>query len=576
MNARLVSLLLVFITSLTLSVTLFPSPEAQIPTVLLKDLGKPEKTKEDTPKIQVITTSSEIDRLKSPRETMSTFLNAMEEVKKNEPGSDYFLKEAIKTLDLSQIKESIRVPTGRLAAEKLINTLDRIAIIKLHRIPNEPNGPKWYLRKQTIIEGERAYEVEIAIEKNSDGAWRFSSQTVKSIDKLFDSVSSQNVLSGVVEYQNWRSRLKNKMPKWMSEDLFVFKKGQWIGFFSIFLIAILVLSLVRIVLAFYAKRKVRQEFLLSTGKDFYKRTLPFGLLAFSLVWMGLFRFLELDISTFAFLWRAFYILIAITSVWSTLNIVDYVSLHFEKKALESSNKFDDVLIPMIKKTTKVLVVGFGAILIAHSLTFDVASILAGLGIGGVAVALAAKDTISNLFGSVTVIMDRPFLIGDYVILDKGLEGTVEEVGFRSTRIRTPHQSLVTLPNNVLANMAIDNFGMRGSRRFKTMLQLEYTTPIEKIEEFCERLRYLCKIHQFVDPTTTQVYVHEMGEKSINILFNVFFNTKDGNIELTERHRMIVEIMRIAGELKINFATPVQLTIGKKEFTASANVADQSV
>ena len=205
---------------------------------------------------------------------------------------------------------------------------------------------------------------------------------------------------------------------------------------------------------------VKKESLNFKNKYHYKATLPFGLLAFSLVGMAGVRTLDLDLDSDAVLMRAFYILVALTSVWSALKIVDLITMHFVKVAKDTNNKFDNVLVPMLSKTSKVLVISFGTLLIAHSFTFDIGSILAGLGIGGVAVALAAKDTISNLFGSVTVIMDRPFLIGDYVSLDKGLEGTIEEVGFRSTRIRTPYQSLVSIPNNVLANMAIDNFGLR--------------------------------------------------------------------------------------------------------------------
>ena len=218
---------------------------------------------------------------------------------------------------------------------------------------------------------------------------------------------------------------------------------------------------------------------------------------------------------------------------------------------------------MLSKTSKVLVVAFGTILVAHSLTFDIGSILAGLGIGGVAVALAAKDTISNLFGSVTVIMDRPFFIGDSVFLDNGLEGTVEEVGVRSTRIRTPHQSLVSLPNNVLANMAIDNYGMRGSRRYKTFLQMDYNNSIEKLEEYCERLRYLCKIHPIIEPTTAQIYINEVTDKSINILVQVFLKTTTSDVELTERHGLIVEMLKIANEVGVRFAYPSNTMILEK-------------
>ena len=104
-------------------------------------------------------------------------------------------------------------------------------------------------------------------------------------------------------------------------------------------------------------------------------------------------------------------------------------------------------------------------------------------------------------------------------------------------------------------MAIDNFGMRESRRFKTFLQLDYNTPVEKIEEFCERLRYLCKIHQMINPETAQVYVNDMTDKSIHILLTVFFKTIDGNIELEERHKLIMEILKLAGELGVRFAFP---------------------
>lgn len=497
----------------------------------------------------------ELEKLKNPRETMRTFINSMDEVKKGTGSNREHFDQASRTFNLSRVDENIREMTGRQAAERLINTLDRITKIDFDHIPDDVNGPKWYFRKQSISNGDVTIEAEIAIEKNADGAWRFTPETVSTIGNLYATVSHLNVVDGVVEYKNWKTRLKRHLPTWASEELLMFTKGQWLGFLFIFSVGILALSLVRYLTTLYIRALVKKESLNFKEKDHYKSTLPFGLLAFSLVCMGGTRLLDLDLNSYAVLVRAFYILIALTSVWSAVKIVDLITMHFIKIAKDTHNKFDDVLVPMLSKTSKVLVIAFGTILVAHSLTFDIGSILAGLGIGGVAVALAAKDTISNLFGSVTVIMDRPFLIGDYVSLDKGLEGIVEEVGFRSTRIRTPHQSLVSIPNNVLANMAIDNFGMRESRRFKTFLQLDYNTPVEKIEEFCERLRYLCKIHQMINPETSQVYVNDMTDKSINVLLTVFFKTTDGNIELEERHKLIMEILKLAGEVGVRFAFP---------------------
>lgn len=544
---------------------------AQVPASVVRDAMDRNKTFQDKSTNNkdvpnegaVYLRYEELEKLKSPQATMRTFIEAMDEVKKSSGNSRVFFGQAIRTFNLSQVDENVREMTGRLAAERLINTLDRITRIDYRHIPNNPNGQKWYFRKQTIREEDGVVEAEIAIEKNADGAWRFTPETVDTLGVLYNSVSHLPVVSGVIEYKNWRTKLKARLPAWVSDDFLMFTKGQWLAFFIIFVVGILVMSLVRYLTTLYIRDMVRKEALNFKEKDHYKSTLSFGLLGFSLVCMGGVRLLEIDLETYDRLMRAFYILVALTSVWSSVKIVDLITMHYRKIAKDTHNKFDDVLVPMLSKTSKVLVVAFGTILVAHSLTFDIGSILAGLGIGGVAVALAAKDTISNLFGSVTVIMDRPFLIGDYVALDKGLEGTVEEVGFRSTRIRTPHQSLVSLPNNVLANMAIDNYGMRGSRRFKTFLLMDYNSPVEKLEEFCSRVRYMCKIHSLIDGENAQVYINDMSDKSVNILVNVYFKTQDGNVELEERHKIIVEILKLANEVGVKFAFPSMMVVGEE-------------
>ncbi|AUN99208.1 hypothetical protein C0V70_14065 [Bacteriovorax stolpii] len=532
--------------------------QAQIPTSVVRDAiekTKPAK-KEAAPEesSQAYLKYEELEKLKNPQETMRTFVEAMDEVKKGNGQSRAYFDQAVRTFNLSKVDENLREKTGRKAAEKLINTLDRITKIDFTHIPVDPNGTKWYFRKQSITEDNQVIEAEIAIEKNVDGAWRFTPETVNTIGALYNSVSHLPVVAGVVEYKNWKTRLKDHMPAWASEELLMFTKGQWLGFLAIFVVAIIALSLMRFLTTLYIRDLVKKESLDFKEKDQYKSTLSFGLLAFSLVCMAGVKTMELDTETYDILVRAFYILIALSSVWSSVKIVDIISMHFAKIAKDTANKFDDVLVPMLSKTAKVLVVAFGTILVAHSLTFDIGSILAGLGIGGVAVALAAKDTISNLFGSVTVIMDRPFLIGDYVILDKGLEGTVEEVGFRSTRIRTPLQSLVSLPNNVLANMAIDNYGMRGMRRYRTFLVMDLSNPMEKLEEYCERLRYICQIHQLIETSNAQIYINDITDKSVNILVNVFFKTREGSVELDERHKFIVEVLKIAKEMDVKFVS----------------------
>lgn len=522
----------------------------------LTALGIPageNQTKEEA-KTRVELNEFQKEKLRSPARTMRTFIEAMEKIKKGENAS---FEDAILTIDLSEIAPSLKQLTGKITSERLINTIDRISKINYNHIPNYSDGPKWYFRKQTVSVGEDTHDVEIAIAKTADGVWKFTPETVSSIENFYSSVAQLKVVAGVTEYRNWRTQIKDKMPPWTAEEFLGLKKGQWLGLLILFTISLVSLAVIRFITTTYLRYKVKQKFLDFQADDQFKSTKPFGLLAFAVTWLIGIRFLEFDIETFEFFTRASYVMAAFFMVWSALKVVDYASLHFEKIAEDTANKFDDVLVPMLKKTSKVLVVAFGAILVAHSLTFDVASILAGLGIGGVAVALAAKDTISNLFGSVTVLMDRPFQIGDYVSLEKTLEGTVEQVGFRSTRIRTPYNSLVTLPNSVLANMAIDNYGMRKVRRYKTFIQLEYSTPLDKIEEFCERVRYLIQLNPLIQKESAIVSLFEMNASSIDILVTIFIVTEEYKAELAERHRFISDILKLALEMEISFAYPTQ-------------------
>lgn len=501
----------------------------------------------------------EKERLKSPRESMRTFMNAMGKVK---AGNSSAFNEAILTLDLSQIDSAVRKVTGKVTAERLINTIDRLAYVNFDHIPNSVDGPKWIFRKQTVNSEEVAHDVEIAIAKTSEGVWKFTPETISSIENFYASVAHLKVLNGVVEYKNWHSPIKARMPAWTADEWFMFKKGQWLGFIAILFFSLGMHTLVRFLTTQILRFKIRQKSLDLGEEEQFKSTQPFGLLAFAITWLVGVRQLELDLEVLQVLTRGGYILTAIFAVWSALKVVDYITLHFEKMARKTANKFDDVLVPMLSKTAKVLVLSFGALLVAHSLTFDIASILAGLGIGGVAIALAAKDTISNLFGSVTVLVDRPFHLGDYVVLEKGIEGSVEEVGFRSTRIRTPNNSLVTVPNSVLANMAIDNYGMRKVRRFKTKLCLEYTTPNNLIEDFCQRVRYSLRMNNMVQPQDIFVSAYEFGHSSIEISFTVNLLSNNQESELNERHKLILEILKIAEEVGVNLAYPTQSLIIK--------------
>ena len=169
--------------------------------------------------------------------------------------------------------------------------------------------------------------------------------------------------------------------------------------------------------------------------------------------------------------------------WTFVDVIQIILL---KRAEKTEGKFDDLLAPLVCRSLKILIVIIGILSIAEILKLPITSLIAGLGIGGIALAMAAKDTVANVFGSLTVLVDRPFSIGDWIKVSD-IEGTVEHVGFRSTRVRTFDCSLVTVPNSLLVTAIVDNMGLRPLRRYKFYLGLVYETSSENVEKVLQKV-----------------------------------------------------------------------------------------
>jgi len=204
------------------------------------------------------------------------------------------------------------------------------------------------------------------------------------------------------------------------------------------------------------------------------------------------------------------------------------------------------------------------------------SMLAGLGVGGLAVALAAQQTLANLLGSLIIMIEKPLAIGDYIKL-KDAEGTVEKVGFRSTRIRTLYNSVVTIPSSQLINSSIDNMELRQYRQLKTILSITYDTPVEKIESFIAAIKQQLESYPFTRKDNIQVFFYEFGPASLDILLNFFIQAADRNAELIFRQKILLNILRLAEDSGVQFAFPTQTLHIKSlpEETASQHLSLQS-
>ena len=379
----------------------------------------------------------------------------------------------------------------------------------------------------------------IFLHRNESGDWHFTPNTGRSIAKIHAKAVD--------------NRLRSWIPANLTSKFILFQNWKWLGMLIIIFIGVVAQWSLQKILQKTVIKKIGKVESYSNNKKAYR---SISILTMALSWyflipvLGLPEAVSLKISTGASL------VALIATLFVLSQAINIGRDFFVKKASETENKIDDALIPMGHKVLKILLFVVGSLFIAGNLNIDVTSLLAGLGIGGLAFALAAKDTVENIFGSVTVLLDKPFEIGDWVVVD-GVEGTVEQIGLRSTRIRTFYCSQVNVPNSTLISATVDNFGRRSYRRIKTMLGLTYDTPPEKIEAFCEGVRELIRQHPHTRKDYYHVYLNQFNGSSLDILLYCFIDCDDWAIELREKQRLFLDIIRLAARLNVQFAYPTQ-------------------
>ncbi|MCZ7558103.1 MAG: mechanosensitive ion channel family protein [Bacteroidia bacterium] len=498
-------------------------------------------------------TPSEVDR-HSPRATFRSYLLQMIEysTSEDEERSLQAIKAAIMCLNLAGIPASLREGQGVEAARDLKFFLDRYELVDLDEIPDSFDDDYFVWRKPTA-------KAEISLFRTEDSLWLFSRRTIESLPRLLDLVRGQAVVEGVdvsIDADGLAGWIRERVSAPLLRRSVYFENWQWIAIILVVIIGLLVERIVITVLNNWLLRLIRRG---GGQKDFkLDRQLirPIGIFAMALVWSLLLPQLDLPLQATTILFFATQMMIAGSGVWAAYRLVDLASAYFAELAKRTDSKFDDLLVPMMRRAMKIIVIAFGLLFIADNFDIDITSLLAGLGIGGIAFALAAKDTVENLFGSLTVMFDKPFEIGDWIKVGD-LEGTVEDVGFRSTRIRTFYNSQITMPNSRLVSIPVDNMGRRRYRRVSTKLGVQYDTPPETIDAFCEGIREIIRQHPYTRKDMYMVYFNEYADFSLNILLYVFHETPDWPTELRERHRLFTDILRLAQRLGVQFAFPTQ-------------------
>lgn len=242
--------------------------------------------------------------------------------------------------------------------------------------------------------------------------------------------------------------------------------------------------------------------------------------------------------------------------WFLWRLIDGAAAYFASRARETDSALDDQLVPFIAKTLRIFTVITAVLVIAQNLGYSISGLIASLGIGGIAVAMAARDTIANVFGSIMILVDRPFAIGDWIKAGD-FEGVVEEIGFRSTRIRTFEQTLVNVPNSLLANMVIDNIDARSKRRIKMRIGLTYSTTPAQMQQAVAGIEAILEKHPGVDQDFKLVKFDEFADSSLSIFLYYFSASKDWADYLQVRQEVNMQIMQLLESMHLDFAFPTR-------------------
>jgi MscS family membrane protein len=487
----------------------------------------------------------------NPRQTYLAFIEAMNDYRSGVETKDLRKEkriwDAVRTLDLSGQPTLTKNDQGKRTAIFLKEVLDRVAVLDPDAIPETVDVKRWRIPDTEITvtlleQGERA------------GEYLFSGPTVERAEEFYDKVKMLPYIEksgqGALYKPTWESE---RLPYWLQGSTFGFRHWQVIGMFIGIFFGIVFKSAAQLLV-----RKMR---LWTSGGSvsnlrfqfFSAIERPLGLAVAAVFWLFTVYALRFEGQSLTLLVGTLQIIFGVCIIWAIYKLVDVLGLYLEHR-MQAGVSMNSHLLPFFKKSLRVFIVVFGALLILQNLGFNVMSILAGLGLGGLAFALAAKDTAANLFGSIMILIDRPFRVGDFINVG-GVEGNVEEIGFRSTRIRTLYNSLISIPNSALVVTNIDNYGAREYCRIRTTLGITYDTPPEKIEAFVQGIQNIVLANPKSRKDLYHVVFDGYGDFSLNILVNIFIQAPDLAHELNIRQNIFLEILRLAKKLDVDFAFP---------------------
>lgn len=472
--------------------------------------------------------------LSNPNATIYTHLYFLQ-------SDSYFPEKSAKTIQGLPVNLAIK------KAKRIKQVLDGKGLfVDFSKIPTNPNynDTIGYVKSYKYVLFPNRMPL-ISVERTNN-SWYYSEETLQNIDALYNEV-----------YPWYVRKIQDFVPEIGHKKIFGLELWQVIMSLILIVIAFVIYFICRWV-SYFILRKIQYRITHSKNAEinsFLKKLAhPISLLIG--IWFIETIFPSLKFGLYVNKWVFLILNIAATVFWIYvfLKLVKVVMGIYSEFTERTHGRLDDQLVPILHKFLTGIVLFLGFLKLLTLLGIDTTAVIAGVSIGGLALALASQDTVKNLIGTVMIFLDKPFHIGDWVEADS-ISGEVEEVGFRSTRIRGVDTSIYQIPNSKLAEITINNKGLRLFRRYNTQLGIRYDTPPELIEAFVKGVREIIIAHPETRSESYNVEFNGFGDSALLILVNVYFKSLQWGVEQSSKHKFHIAIVKLAKALGVEFAFP---------------------
>jgi MscS family membrane protein len=472
------------------------------------------------------------------------------------------LDRAAHCLDLSDINSSAREDLGPVLAFKLKYVLDRVGRVYVQEIPDEPEGPRFVAYHGKIG--------RVVITRKTDepgkGQWLFTPETVEQIEPMFRQIL-QGTLEDNAEQDEDRLQqasiwetpgiwLRLKLPAFLRRPMGVMDLYQWLGLGLSLALSLLIASSCLAPLRRFLSWVLRKCGSALSETFVAKMLRPLTWLSAAWIFFHIVAWLDLPVGLANELLPLKKFCMAALVGWLALRLVDFTrGVYTNSELLRPHRNLGDMIVPVGLQLLKTVVL----VLVMAYVVYQVGKgdlltrFLTGLGVAGLAASLAAQDALKSFFGTLMLIGERAFKIGDRILVN-GQEGVVEQVGFRSTRLRTNEDSLMTIPNSTIATSSIDNMGMRQARRYRTAVLLHHHTPLKRILNLRDQLKNWLLQHPLVESQRLDVRLQRVTELGIEITVSLFYSPKEVGDEALFQEGVTCEILRLTEAMGVVLAS----------------------